>query len=330
MAATGARWGRRLAILFGGLLALLVVGWVALRVPDTDPAAMKAKYGGAPSQFVEVAPGLTVHLRDQGPRDAPVLVLLHGSNASLHTWEPWVQRLTPAYRVVTFDFPGHGLTGAAPDGDYSTAAYVRDVDAVAAKLGLGHFVLGGNSMGGGVALAYTIAHPDKVDALILVDAAGAPVSAEGRKLPIGFRIARTPVLRDVVEDITPRAVIEQSIHQTVAVQSIVTPAMVDRYWELLRYPGNRAATLWRFRQPFTEADPAAVERITAPTLILWGREDKLIPVASAEWFAAHIKGSQSVILDGVGHVPMEEAPDASMAPVRTLLDQASSGRTAAK
>jgi pimeloyl-ACP methyl ester carboxylesterase len=329
MAEAGSRWGRRVVITLAAIAALLVIAWAALRVPDTDAAAMKAKYAPAPSQFVEVAPGLTVHLRDQGPRDAPVLVLLHGSNASLHTWQQWVARLTPSYRVVTFDFPGHGLTGPAPDRQYTTEAYVRDVDAVVTKLGLTRFALGGNSMGGGVAVGYTIAHPDKVAALILVDAGGAPARGDS-SLPIGFRIARTPVIRDIVKDITPRAIIETSLHQTVSVQSVVTPATVDLYWELLRYPGNRQATMDRFSQGYSHFDPAAVAGITAPTLIVWGREDKLIPVASADWYAATIKGSKAVILDGVGHIPMEEAPDASLAPVKAFLDHAMSGRTAEK
>ncbi len=315
------RWGRRLGIALAVIATLLAVAWVALRVPDTDAAAMRAKYGPAPSQFVTVAPGLTVHLRDEGPRDASVVMLLHGSNASLHTWEPWVKGLTDRYRVVTFDFPGHGLTGPAPDRQYTTEAYVRDVDAVAAKLALQRFAIGGNSMGGGVAVAYTIAHPDKVAALILVDAGGAPMQGD-RKLPIGFRIASTPVIRDIVENITPRAIIEQSLHQTVSAQSAVTPAKIDLYWELLRYPGNRRATMDRFSQGYSHFDQAAVAAIHAPTLILWGREDRLIPVASAAWFGSRITGSKTVILDHIGHIPMEEAPAASLAPVRAFLDQA--------
>ncbi len=78
------------------LVGLLVIGFLLLRTPDTGPAQMRAKYGAPPSQFVQIGEGVTVHLRDEGPRDAPAIVLLHGSNADLHTWEPWVQALKDA------------------------------------------------------------------------------------------------------------------------------------------------------------------------------------------------------------------------------------------
>ena len=99
------------------LAALFVWGYA----PDTDPAAMKAKYSSAASQFVDAGGGLTVHLRDEGKRDGPVLVLLHGSNASLHTWEPWVARLGAKYRIISLDQIGHGLTGPNPTGQYDSA-----------------------------------------------------------------------------------------------------------------------------------------------------------------------------------------------------------------
>ena len=97
---------------------------------------MRAKYGTAPSQFVDIGGGLTVHLRDEGPRDALPIILLHGSNADLHTWEPWARRSRAEYRVIRYDQIGHGLTGPDPKHDYSRDNYVADVLAVADKLGL--------------------------------------------------------------------------------------------------------------------------------------------------------------------------------------------------
>jgi hypothetical protein len=90
------RWSWRIAL---ALLVLLLSVVALLWTPDTDPAAMRAKYGAAPSQFLDLGNGLRVHLRDEGPRDAPVLVLLHGSNADLLTWDGWARALTPAFRV---------------------------------------------------------------------------------------------------------------------------------------------------------------------------------------------------------------------------------------
>jgi pimeloyl-ACP methyl ester carboxylesterase len=305
-----------------GLLAVvLVVGTgIAFYAPDTDPAAMRAKYGGPPSQFVDLGGGLTVHLRDEGPRDAPVLVLLHGSNADLHTWDAWISRLTPQYRVIRFDQIGHGLTGPNPARDYSIAAFTGTVDRVVTKLGISRFVLAGNSMGGGIALNYARQHPEKLAGLVLVDAGGAPEpETDGKELPIGFRIALTPGVRDIMKIVTPRSMIDTSLHQSVSNQAIVTPAMVDRYWELLRYPGNRQATLDRFSTPRVATNEADVRAIKTPTLVMWGAEDKLIPVASAAWFARLLPNATRVTYPGIGHIPMEETPDRSAADLKSWL-----------
>lgn len=304
-----------------GITALLVIAFMIFRTPDTDPAKMRAKYGGEPSRFIALEGGPTVHLRDEGPRGGPVIVLLHGSNADLHTWQPWAEQLRKDYRVIRFDQIGHGLTGPAPDGDYSTAAFVKTVDQVTDALGLGKFVLGGNSMGGGVALAYAMAHPARLDGLILVDASGAPITRERGGGNIGFAIARMPVLNKLMTQITPRSIIEQSLSQSVSNQAVVTPRTVDRYWELLRYPGNRAATLTRFGQTRTSFSASEVQRVKMPTLIIWGEDDALIPFASAAWFAANLPGSTSISYPGIGHLPMEEAPEKSAAAVRGWLGE---------
>jgi pimeloyl-ACP methyl ester carboxylesterase len=305
-----------------GLLALLILIAIALGVwgyaPDGDPAALRAKYANASSQFLDLGGGLTVHVRDEGPRDAPVLVLLHGSNASLHTWEPWVARLKGKYRIISYDHPGHGLTGPHPKNDYSAAAFADVTDRVTAKLGVSRFALAGNSMGGWIAWNYALAHPEKLTALVLVDAGGAPDSTP-TALPIGFRIARTPVLRDIMRKITPRSVIAKSVHQSMANQAIINDQMIDRYYDLLLYPGNREATGYRFAMPRLSADPKALAALKMPVLVMWGKEDTLIPVASAHWFAKAIPGAKLIIYPGIGHIPMEEAVDKSAADVDGFL-----------
>ena len=125
------KWLKRIVL---GVLVLLIGAYLLLQTPDTEPAAMRAKYGGAPSQFLALGNGLTVHLRDEGPRDAPVIVLLHGSNDDLHTWDAWAALLTRQYRVIRFDQIGHGLTGPEPHGDYSPRAFAETVETVTTKL----------------------------------------------------------------------------------------------------------------------------------------------------------------------------------------------------
>lgn len=300
--------------------ALAVLGVTIGYTPDTDASAMRAKYSGGASRFLTLSPGLTVHVRDQGLRTGRALVLIHGSNASLHTWEPWVERLQGQYRLITLDLPGHGLTGANPNGRYDTASYVDVVDQVMQRLGVPHAVVIGNSMGGAVSWNYALSHPEKVDALVLVDAAGAP-SAKSRNMPIGFRIARMPVLRNLAEIITPRSMFEASLKTSVYDPAFATPQMVDRYWELNRYPGNRAATMARFAQMSQNraATPARLAAIKVPVLIMWGQEDNLIPVAAARWFHKALPTSRLIVYPKVGHIPMEEIPDQSVGDVTRWL-----------
>jgi pimeloyl-ACP methyl ester carboxylesterase len=310
------RWIKRIVL---GIVALLLIAVGLLYRGDIAPETLRQKYATTESEFIRVEPGLAVHVRDQGPAAAPVIVLLHGSNSSLQTWEPWVAKLTGTYRVITMDLPGHGLTGPHPRDAYQAADVVAVVDAVMRAKNIDAFVMGGNSMGGWVTWEYALAHPDKVTAMILVDAAGAPSKLDAkRELPLGFRLATTPVVRDIGQKLTPRIMIEKSVHQSVSVQSSITPEVVDRYWELLRYPGNRRATILRFAVK-RDNDISALHALHIPALILWGREDKLIPVVSANAFADALLHDDTIIYDGVGHLPMEEIADRSVDDVRRWL-----------
>lgn len=305
------------AILLLLIAALFFWGYA----PDTDATAMKAKYGGGASQFAEIQPGLNVHYRDEGKRDGRVLVLIHGSNASLHTWQPWVKILGQDYRIISMDLPGHGLTGVNPSGVYDNQSYVGVVDALLAKLGVNKAVIGGNSMGGGVSWMYALAHPDKTEALLLVDASGQP-QAKPDELPIGFRLMRTPVIKEAARLIAPRSIFESSVKNTMSVQSKIDDALIDRYWELNRFPGNREATMKRFSDPrgIGSGSKEKLAAIKVPVMIMWGEEDKLIPVSSARWFAEAIPAAKLVIYPKVGHIPMEEVPERSAADVKAWID----------
>lgn len=314
----------RILTILGILAALLGAAFLALRTPDTKRDDMIAKYGGPGVQFAEGVNGLKVHWRDEGCRDCPALVLLHGSNASLHTWEPLVARLGADYRIISYDQPGHGLTGPHPKDDYSARGMFDALEAVTKAAGVERFALGGNSMGGWVAWRYALAHPVRVDALLLLDAAGMPLRA-GEKAPplnLGFRIMQSPLLRPLAEQITPRSLVKKSLLQSVSKSEIVTEAMVDRYWELLRFPGNRRATVVRAGADREPSQADKIGAITAPVLVLWGKEDRLIHVSAATSFKERLPQAEVVLLDDVGHIPMEEAPDETAAAISTFLKSA--------
>ena len=304
----------------GAAVALLVGAFAMLNwAPDRPVEELAARWAGRPSTFLELA-GLSVHLRDEGRRDDPLpVVLLHGTSASLHTWDGWVAALAPARRVVRVDMPGFGLTGPALDGDYRIERYVEFVTALLDALGIGRCVLAGNSFGGWVAWETALAEPARVGALILVDSAGYPI--ESQSVPIGFRIARIPLLNRLMEVTLPRGVVESSLRNTYGDPSRVTPALVDRYYELTLREGNRAALAKRFTDGRHSSHSARLGELQVPTLILWGGRDRLIPPAYGEQFRRDIAGSRLVVFPALGHVPHEEDAAATSAVVRTFLDE---------
>lgn len=304
--------------ILGGLVLALVVAFFILRVPDTDPDEMYARYGTPPSQMLAIGEDRRIHVRDEGPRDAPVIMLLHGSNADLHTWQAWADALKSDYRVIRFDQRGHGLTGPAADGEYTLEAFGADIDAVADALNVETFTLAGNSMGGAIAMGYAIANPERLDGLVLVDAGGAPIQREGGG-NLAFRLAAMPVVGDAMSQLLPRSLVERSLSQSVSNQAIVTPEAVDRYWEMARYPGNRAATRKRFSTPRKSFEADAVAGMTVPTLVMWGEEDSLIPYEAAGWYMEHLPNATLANYPGIGHIPMEEAPERSVADLEAWL-----------
>jgi pimeloyl-ACP methyl ester carboxylesterase len=229
-----------------------------------------------------------------------------------------VSRLGDTFRIVSLDMPGHGLTGAIPSGDYSLKSMSETVVQTADRLGLGKFAIAGNSMGGAVAARVAEDHPDRVSALILVDAGGM-AQKMGQHIPIGFRIARTPLLNQLMLYITPRQVFDEGLRDSFAHQERVTAAMVTEYWELNRMDGTRQASLQRFRMPFDTYVRDHIAQIKAPTLILWGAKDNLIPVSAAHEYAARIEGARLIIFPDAGHVLQEDDPDQSAAAARSFL-----------
>ncbi|MBI3568014.1 MAG: alpha/beta hydrolase [Gemmatimonadetes bacterium] len=308
----------RVVALMAGALVLVAIALVAFSwAPDRTVAELAPRWAPPPSKFVAVA-GMQVHVRDEGPRaDSLPLVLMHGTSASLHTWNGWTDSLSKSHRVIRFDLPGFGLTGPMPGGDYTMAHYVVVVSSLLDSLHLGRVILAGNSFGGEVAVMVTRAQPDRVAKLILVDAAGYPMRSTS--VPLGFRLARSPLFSKLMLVTLPRAIIESSVRNVYGNPSLVTPELVDRYYELTLRAGNRQAVADRFRQSPSDGIAGEVAQLKLPTLILWGSRDRLIPPENAERFHHDIAGSTLVIFDGLGHVPHEEDPARTVAVVRRFL-----------
>lgn len=302
---------RRNLLLAGGGVAAAGAGAGILSAkfvvsPDVPAEKLESEYTNEESEFARVA-GARVHYRDQGPRDAPAVVLVHGFASSLHTWEGWVNRLGDRYRLVSLDLPAFGLTGPNESGEYGVGYYADVVDALADELGLDTFSLAGNSMGGEVSWRYALDNPDRVDKLLLVDSAGLPGGGDEFLI---ITLARYPVLDRIPRHITPRSSVRSLVKSAYADDSLVTDDLVERYYDLLRREGNREAIVKRLRDP-AESRADEIPEIDVPTLVMWGNEDTWITPEHADRFVEDIPGAELVTYDGVGHVPMEEAPETS-------------------
>ena len=319
-------WLKGIALLSGALLFFAVAGVVATWAQDKPVRELAPRWARAPSQFVEVQ-GMQVHLRDEGPgagapmaTDAPApIVLLHGTSASLHTWEGWARDLRADRRVVRFDLPGFALTGPNAQNDYSIATYVKFVTAVVDQLGIQRFVLGGNSLGGQIAWATAVALPDRVAGLILVDASGYGV--DPRNAPLGFQLAGMPVARDLMAYTLPRGVVERTARYVYGQPEKVTPELVDLYVDMTLREGNRRALAYRV-DGAQATDSARIRNLVLPTLILWGGRDRLTPPDSGRRFAGDIPGSRLVVWDELGHLPHQEDPQRTVVPLLRFLDGA--------
>lgn len=307
--------------IIGVLLMLTALAIPLSRAPDRGVETLVARWAPPPSEFLEVK-GQLVHYRDEGPRDdALPLVLLHGTAASLHTWEGWSRALRGKKRVITLDLPGFGLTGPftgqyAAD-DYRGDTLARFVVDMLDALQVQRVVIGGNSLGGEVAWRVASLVPQRIERLILVDAAGTKFESDA--VGLGFIVARIPGINRLFEEILPRALVAQTVVSVYGDPAKVTPELVDRYYELMLRSGNRHALGQRLKQLEHGEHVDRIAQLKLPTLILWGGRDRLIPPRVGHDLQRLIAGSELLTFEQLGHVPHEEDPALTVVAVKGFL-----------
>ena len=313
----------RLLRLLGVLLILSAVAVALSRAPDRTAQTLVARWALPPSEFIDVK-GQWVHVRDEGPRDDPApLLLLHGTGASLHTWDGWAAALTPRKRVIRIDLPGFGLTGPfsgeyTPD-DYRGDTYARFVLDLLDVLRVPRAVIGGNSLGGEVAWRAVSLAPQRFDKLILVDATGYAFTPD--EIPLGLQIARIPLLNRLGEHLLPRAVVTASVRSVYGDPARISEELAERYFELTLREGNRRAMRLQLQQREMGEHADRIKALALPTLVLWGGRDRLVPPDSAQRFISDIPGARLVMFDTLGHVPHEEDPARTAAAVAQFLEK---------
>lgn len=285
------------------------------RTPDVSVDSLKRQYTDSNSHFMSVD-GLEVHYKDEG--SGTPIILLHGTSASLHTWDGWTKELTKNnYRVIRMDLPAFGITGANKDNLYDLPSYSKFLTDFVNQLELDKFILAGNSLGGSISWHYTSSNPEKVQKLILLDPAGFPSKKER---PLVFELAEIPILNQILKHITPKSLIKDNLEQVYFDDSKVTENLVDRYHQMILRKGSRAAFIERAKlegQDYTEL----LYTIKSPTLIIWGEDDLWIPVEDGFKFKERMANSSLVIMKETGHVPMEEKPLESVALVLNFLKE---------
>lgn len=299
-----------LKILALTLIVLTVLAIILFYEGDIPKDVVDARYSSPNSQFLELDELGRIHYRDEGHRRSLPVLLLHGSGASLHTFEPWVSELEDSYRLITIDLPGHGLTGEIPSEDYSYSTMMQVIDGIADHLRIQEFVIGGNSMGGGIAWRYTLKNPDRIMGLVLINASGPRLwrREDDSNSVWGFDLLKQPWFRALAEKMDPYYLVAQGLRSAYNHSAVVDEALIMRYNDMLLRQGTRRATVSRFGLQDKATQDTDLAQITVPTLIMWGKEDAVIPFAFATEFENALPEAETAYYDRLGHIPMEEDP----------------------
>ena len=294
---------RNLILIFS--CVLITLGLI-LYSPDIPVSDLKKSYTNQYSKFVPID-GMNVHYRDEGK--GQVIVLLHGTGASLHTWDKWADELKNKYRVIRLDLPAYGLTGPHPDNKYSISNYSKFLHSFVNKLELSDFILSGNSLGASISWHYASVYQDKVKLLSLLSPGG--FINKDQESPLVIRLARAPVIRKILRYVTPRFFIKNTLKEVYYDNNKLTDQKIDTYRNMILRENNREAFISRsLSNPKDYTD--RLKLISIPTQIIWGNEDTWIPVSNAKFFEAEIQNIRIDIMDETGHIPMEERPQESL------------------
>jgi pimeloyl-ACP methyl ester carboxylesterase len=301
-------------LIFAGMLVGAIIGTVIWAwTPDRSKSELEKKYWDSSTRYIEVA-GTSIRVRESGDSHAPAVILLHGFGSSLETWEAWAQSLSTRYRVVRFDLPGSGLSEPDRGGSYADARNLEVLGQLMDQMDIRSAVLIGNSLGGRIAWTFAAAHPSRVRKLVLI-------SPDGFASP-GFEYgkpAHVPVALRLMKHFLPRVLMRNYLAAAYGDPSRLSDLVIDRYYELLLAPGDRAAMISRMRQSVLEEPIPILRQIEIPTLLLWGQKDRLIPFSNAADYLRALPNARLAEFPELGHVPHEEAPEKALRPVEQFL-----------
>ncbi|HAE01250.1 MAG TPA: alpha/beta hydrolase [Rhodospirillaceae bacterium] len=296
-----------------GLGAVLFVLGVLLWTPDKPRAVLQAQYLEQSSDLIDVL-GVSLHVRDRGPPDGPVLIMMHGFGSSLHTWDAWAEELTDRFRVIRFDLPGSGLSMPDPTGNYSDFRTLDILTTLMDQLGVEKAAMIGNSIGGRLAWQMAAKFPERVTKLVLISPDGyASHGFDYGKAP------DVPLTIHLMRYFLPKFMVKMNLQPAYGDPNRFSAETVDRYYDLMLAPGSRQALIHRMEQTVLVDPDPLLATIEVPVLLVWGEKDAMIPISNAADYQRVLRNSTLVRLEGLGHVPQEEAPEISLPPVRAFL-----------
>ncbi len=308
-----------------GTVLLLIVA-VLLVLPASHELIDLKTRGLVPEagRFIDIG-GVSLYYEDWGRGDAVVLV--HGMFSSGLTWSRIAPNIAAlGRRVVIVDLPGFGLSGnprGSPEARVYGQTYLAGtLLAFIDRLGIGRFEIVGNGIGGGVAWRLAAEQPGRITRLILVSPAGLPPRPRGSALS---RLMALPLAGEFFARLLPNDFIVGLVERAYARPALFTPAMKGGYLFRANLKGHRVAWARWLRYRDEESFAPLIEKVRAPTLILWGDGDRIAPPSQAESFARKIHGSRVVKLEGCGHMPQEECPRAFLEAAISFLKPAKPG-----
>jgi len=293
------------------MASALLAWWIW--TPDEDRSLLEARYLLAPGDMMQVG-NWRLHVRDSGPRDAPAIILIHGFGASLQTWDAWAEGLGRKHRVIRFDLPGSGLSLPDPAADYTDVRSIELLLALMDRLGLQRADIVGHSIGGRIAWTFAATHPERVYRLVLV-------SPDGFASP-GFEYGKAPEVPSVlglIRYVLPKSLLRMNLKPAYASPEFLSDALLDRYYDLIQAPGARQAMLDRMRQTVLVDPRPLLAAIRAPTLLVWGERDAMIPFANSADYLKTLPDARLASFPTAGHLPHEEAAADSLAAVEAFL-----------
>ncbi|NNC37323.1 MAG: alpha/beta hydrolase [Hyphomonadaceae bacterium] len=267
------------------------------------------------SDRIVIIDGVGLRVRDEGPQDARTLVLVHGFTSSLETWDALANDLKKDYRVIRLDLPGHGLTGPDPKERYSNEDTVLILQKLINKLELENPVLVGNSLGGLVSWRAATENLENVSGLVLIAPSGFSINGvteQPQKVPAMVKIYLTKA---------PAAGVKQATRALFADPEKLPDQRIQDITYMMQRPGNGEAFVKR-AESFTLPDPVQdIGKVKAPTLIVWGDRDVMVPSAHGQKFLEAMTSAELLVYENTGHVPQEEKPRKLALDIRAFLSK---------